>query len=85
MKTLNEYGINRPKKVVLLEIDDIDTFSYMHPGLTTIHIPKREIGARSAKRLLDVMNSSNKAEDDDKRRIAEKEKLWGRLFFYPDS
>ena len=64
MKALSEYGISMPEKVAIMGIDDIEMFSYMHPGLTTVHIPKKELGIKSAELLIEIMKAKDNSYDN---------------------
>lgn len=44
MRALKEQGINSPKDISIIGIDDIETSQYISPMLTTIHIPRDELG-----------------------------------------
>lgn len=54
-----ERNIKIPEEIAVMGIDNIDLFSYSHPKLSTIHIPKREIGIQSANILFDQINNRN--------------------------
>lgn len=64
MKAFNENGISMPDDVALMGIDDIDIFSYMHPGLSTVHIPKKDLGIKSAELLINLINNSEKYKEE---------------------
>lgn len=78
MKALNEFGINMPTQVALMGIDDIDMFSYMHPGLSTVHIPKRDLGMKSAELLLNMI-------DDDSASVSERQIILSSRLVIRDS
>ena len=40
-------------------IDDIGILSFVRPGLTTIGVPKRRLGAKSADLLISLMEQKN--------------------------
>lgn len=44
MRALKERGINNPGDISIIGIDDIETSRYISPMLTTIHIPRDELG-----------------------------------------
>lgn len=53
MRAIQEHGLQIPKDVSLISIDDIDTAQYLTPMLTTVHIPVEEMGQITAKTLID--------------------------------
>jgi len=63
MKALNESGVSMPKEVAVMGIDDIDMFSFMHPGLTTVHVPKKDLGLKSAEMLLNLIKEPDKIKE----------------------
>lgn len=50
---LLEQGIACPSEVSVVGFNDMPFLSRMSPGLTTLHLPKREMGVQAAKLLLD--------------------------------
>lgn len=57
MKALDEYSIDVPGDISVIGFDNIDTASYLKPALTTIDIPKRELGRLAVKVLVDRLES----------------------------
>ncbi len=55
MKALAEAGLRVPDDVSVTGFDDVDITNYIAPALTTVHIPKRQIGQELVKMLLDKM------------------------------
>lgn len=53
IRALREEKIRIPEEVSVIGIDDIEMARYFHPMLTTIHIPIGELGAQTAKMLVD--------------------------------
>jgi LacI family transcriptional regulator len=51
MRTLQDEGIRVPEDISVIGFDDIDISDYLHPRLTTIRQPIREIGEQSALNL----------------------------------
>ncbi|MDR1247907.1 MAG: LacI family transcriptional regulator [Treponema sp.] len=51
MRTLHDGGIRVPEDISVIGFDDIDIADYLHPRLTTIRQPIREIGEQSALNL----------------------------------
>lgn len=53
MKAINEKGICIPDEIAIIGLDDIEMASYVTPTLTTIHVPKEELGRFAVKILVD--------------------------------
>lgn len=53
MKAIHESGLKIPKDICLVGIDDIEMSAFVRPALTTIHVPKIELGRFAAKILID--------------------------------
>jgi LacI family transcriptional regulator len=51
MRALQDEGIRVPEDISVIGFDDIDIADYLHPRLTTIRQPIREIGEQSALNL----------------------------------
>lgn len=60
MKAIFETGTKIPQEVAVMGIDDIDLFSFIHPGLTTVYVPKKELGLRSAELLIGLIKEPEK-------------------------
>lgn len=56
MRAINECGLRIPDDVAIVGIDNIEFSSYSSPPLSTIHIPKLEIGQIAAKMLVDYIH-----------------------------
>ena len=52
MRAFKENDIRVPKDVSVIGIDDIETAQYMSPMLTTIHIPRSELGKIAMQTLM---------------------------------
>jgi DNA-binding LacI/PurR family transcriptional regulator len=57
IKCLSEAGLKIPDEVAVMGIDNIELFSFSHPGLTTISIPKFLIGKECVKMLFNLMEN----------------------------
>ena len=55
MSTLTKLGINVPKDVSVVGYDDLLVAEYFVPALTTIHQPRRALGALAAETLLSLI------------------------------
>ena len=64
LKVLEE-GLEIPNEVAIMGIDDIEMFSYFYPRLSSVHLPKYELGAKSAEILLDIIHKRKQAEAED--------------------
>lgn len=60
MRALQETGLQIPKDVSVISIDDIDTAQYLTPMLTTVHIPVEEMGQMTAKILIDRIEGGHR-------------------------
>ncbi len=52
IKGLRELGLDVPEDVSVVGFDDLNLLDYVSTPLTTIHVPKREMGRRAAEPLL---------------------------------
>lgn len=55
-------GVDVPNDVAVTGWDDIALSEHAHPPLTTVHQPSRELGARTARLLVDLMNGTTSNE-----------------------
>jgi DNA-binding LacI/PurR family transcriptional regulator len=62
MRALRELEISVPEEVSLIGCDNIKFAKYMSVPLTSIHIPKYEMGHRAAEILLDQIESEEKVD-----------------------
>lgn len=51
LEAARKLGIDVPRDLSILGIDDIDWAGYTHPPLTTVHIPKEEMGVAAVDML----------------------------------
>lgn len=56
MKALQEKGYRVPEDVSIVGFDDLPFSKICSPPLTTLRVPKREMGQLAVKRLMDVIN-----------------------------
>lgn len=59
MRAIHESGLVVPTDISVISFDDIDMAKYTNPQLTTIHVPKEEIGRLAVKLLMDQINGNN--------------------------
>jgi DNA-binding LacI/PurR family transcriptional regulator len=55
-------GIDIPGKVSVVGFDDIDAARYVHPALTTVRVPMREMGIMGMQQLLRMLEPSDSIE-----------------------
>lgn len=53
MRAANELGVKVPEDLSIIGIDDIEMANFTSPPLTTIHVPKEELGRFAVKTLID--------------------------------
>ena len=52
LRALAELGLRVPEDVSVVGFDDLALLGYLSPGLSTVHVPKEEMGARAAELLI---------------------------------
>ena len=62
LRALAEAGLDVPGDVSVVGFDDIPAAAYLSVPLTTVRVPKREVGARAADLLLDRIGGGGAAE-----------------------
>lgn len=55
MKALKEMNLSVPQDISVIGIDDIEMSRYVSPMLTTVYIPKTDLGTVSAQMLIDLI------------------------------
>jgi DNA-binding LacI/PurR family transcriptional regulator len=53
MKAIHEGGLKIPEEIAVVGIDDIDLAAYVRPSLSTVRVPKEELGKFAVKILID--------------------------------
>jgi LacI family transcriptional regulator len=56
------YGLNLPEQLSVVGLDDIDLASKVNPALTTVALPRNQIGKLAMSMLLDLIEHSNGVE-----------------------
>ena len=56
MRYLINKGLHVPKDVSVMGVDNIPSAKFTTPGLTTLKMDLFEVGRRSCKRLLEILN-----------------------------
>lgn len=52
MRALSEHGIRVPEDVSMIGFDDLSVGAFSNPPLTTVHVPKHEVGEIAVRRLV---------------------------------
>lgn len=60
IKAIRENNLKVPNDIATISIDDIEMASYSRPLLTTIRVPKQEIGKYAVKILVDKIENKSK-------------------------
>lgn len=60
IKYFNEQGYNVPKHISVVSMDNIDIAQYTTPMLTTINVPKEELGSIAVRVLIDRIEKGHK-------------------------
>ena len=50
---LRERGVEVPRRMSLIGFDDISLAAELHPALSTVHVPLKEMGAAAMRMLLE--------------------------------
>lgn len=59
MRAATEHGLSIPEDIAFVGLDNIEVSQYTSPPLSTIHIPKQEMGMMAAKVLIDEIEGKN--------------------------
>jgi len=59
-----DHDIHIPEGLSIVGLDDIELGAQINPPLTTVSLPRYEIGASAMQTLLDLMDGSAKSADD---------------------
>lgn len=68
MKALRDRGLRIPQDMALISCDNLDFTPFLDPPLTTIHIPKYEIGVQAADTLLAKIQGDGEEQEATGRR-----------------
>lgn len=58
MRAVSESGLRVPQDIAFIGLDNIEVSKYTSPPLSSIHIPKYEMGAVAAKTVIDTIEGS---------------------------
>ncbi len=64
VRALRELGLRVPEDVSVMGFDDLDILDYLSPALSTVHVPKREMGERAARLLIEQIESRGHAQPE---------------------
>ncbi|MCF2872419.1 LacI family DNA-binding transcriptional regulator [Octadecabacter sp. G9-8] len=59
MTRAKELGYDIPNDVSVTGFDDIELAKHLHPSLTTVHVPHREMGRTAARELVNLIDGSS--------------------------
>ena len=57
LAAVREVGLRVPEDIALVGFDDTPESKYSSPPLTTVHLPKREMGVAAARRLVHLITA----------------------------
>ncbi len=57
MKALQEKGFCIPKDIAVIGLDNVEMASFVTPKLSSINVPRRELGSRAVKMLIEQMET----------------------------
>jgi LacI family repressor for deo operon, udp, cdd, tsx, nupC, and nupG len=55
VKALHKHGLSVPADVSIVGFDDLNMAAFYNPPLTTVHIPRHDIGRRAAAELIELL------------------------------
>jgi DNA-binding LacI/PurR family transcriptional regulator len=61
LAAIRERGLRIPQDIAVIGFDDVRTARYTSPALSTVHLPARELGARAATTLLQLIDGQTVA------------------------
>ncbi|MCM1026283.1 MAG: LacI family DNA-binding transcriptional regulator [Roseburia sp.] len=61
IKALREYGFRIPQDISVIGFDNLPVSSYAEPSLTTIHVPKQDMGEAAVRRLAHITENPKEA------------------------
>lgn len=59
MKAFQKKGFSVPEDVCIVGFDNLPLCNYVNPGLTTVNVPKKYMGAMAVARLAELMTAKN--------------------------
>lgn len=61
MRLCQDAGLRLPEDISVVGFDDIEMAEHYHPPLTTVRVPKREMGVQAVRRLLHLVENPQEA------------------------
>jgi LacI family transcriptional regulator len=58
---LQERGVKVPEEVAIVGFDDVEAAVTTQPTLTTVRVPKEELGAIAVRRIVELINHNEGA------------------------
>ena len=55
VQSLHRHGLSVPEDVSIVGFDDLNMAAFYNPPLTSVHIPRHEIGRRAAEALIQLL------------------------------
>jgi LacI family transcriptional regulator, repressor for deo operon, udp, cdd, tsx, nupC, and nupG len=63
IRTLHQLGLSVPEDLSIVGFDDQNMAAFYNPPLTTVHIPRQELGRRAARELIELLEGRNVAHE----------------------
>jgi DNA-binding LacI/PurR family transcriptional regulator len=60
MKAIHKFGLKVPKNISIIGIANLEMSEYIRPTLTTVHVPREELGIIAPRVLIDKIESSRR-------------------------
>lgn len=61
IRAFRKFGYKLPEDIAVIGFDNVPNCDIINPPLTTIHVPKQEMGQLAVERLIYIMNNKNAA------------------------
>lgn len=61
LRHFQEKGISVPDQVAIVGFDDVESATTVQPALTTVRVPKEELGAIAIRRMVELINHNDRA------------------------
>jgi DNA-binding LacI/PurR family transcriptional regulator len=55
VQSLHRHGLSVPEDLSIVGFDDLNMAAFYNPPLTTVHIPRHDIGRRAAAELIELL------------------------------